>query len=272
MTSLKAQWQMAGSAAEAYERYAVRHLFRPLAERFLAEVPLRPGDSVLDLACGTGVLARLAAPRVAPTGRVVGIDLNEMMLAVARARSAEEGASILWKQGDAAALPFRDAQFEAVLCQQGLQFIADKPRALREMTRVTVPDGFVALAVFGEVNRYDAALAEGLDKYVGERIAKLSLGRFALSDPVELRSLVANAGLRSIEMRTIVLTRRVEPTQEWLLESTAGVPYGAEVAAMEATDRAAMMREIAGQLKDLWSGDYFAVPMDVHLVYAKKGD
>src|SRR2546423_7647865 len=100
MASLKEQWQVSGSAPESYEHYAVRQLFRDLAERLLAHVPLRPGDRVLDVACGTGIVARIAAPRVAPTGKVVGVDLNEAMLAVARARSAEEGTSIVWKQGD----------------------------------------------------------------------------------------------------------------------------------------------------------------------------
>jgi ubiquinone/menaquinone biosynthesis C-methylase UbiE len=269
MATLKEQWQVSGSAPESYERYAVGKLFRQLAERLLADVPLWPGHRVLDVACGTGIVARRAARRVAPSGKVVGLDLNEGMLAVARARSAEEGTSIVWKQGDAAALPFADSEFDVVLCQQGLQFVPDKLRALREMCRVAVPGGVVALAVFGEVNRFNAALAEALARYAGERIAKLSLAPFALGDQAILRSLLGQAGLRSIEIQTTVLTRRVEPTQEWLLECTAGVPYAAEVAAMEPSARAAMVREIAAKLKDLWTTDCFAVPMDVHLAHAR---
>jgi ubiquinone/menaquinone biosynthesis C-methylase UbiE len=270
MVTLREQWQVSGSAAESYERFAVGRLFRRLAERFLEGVPLQPGDRVLDVACGTGIVARVAAPRVAPSGKVVGLDLNEGMLAVARACSPEEGTSIAWKQGDATALPFADAEFDVVLCQQGLQFVPDKARALAEMHRVVAPGGVVALAVFGAVNRFDGALAEALATHVDEKVAKLSLARFALGDLGALRPLLEKAGLHSIDVRTVAITRHVLPTQEWLLECSAGVPFGADIAAMEAPARAAMVREIAAKLKDLWVADRFEVPTDVHLVYARR--
>src|SRR5512134_852432 len=268
MVTLREQWQVSGSAAESYERFAVGRLFRQLAERFLEGVPLKPGDRVLDVACGTGIVARVAAPRVAPTGKVVGLDLNEGMLAVARACSAEEGTSIAWQQGDATALPFADAEFDVVLCQQGLQFVPDKARALAEMQRVVAPGGVIALAVFAAVNRFDGALAEALARHMDDKVAKLSLARFALGDLGALRPLLEQAGLDSIDVRTVAITRQVLPTQEWLLECSAGVPFGADIAAMEASARAAMVREIAAKLKDLWVADRFEVPTDVHLVYA----
>jgi ubiquinone/menaquinone biosynthesis C-methylase UbiE len=270
MITLREQWQVSGSAAESYERFAVGRLFRQLAERFLEGVPLKPGDRVLDVACGTGIVARVAAPRVAPSGKVVGFDLNEGMLAVARACSAEEGTSIAWKQGDATALPFADGEFDVVLCQQGLQFVPDKARALAEMRRVVAPGGVIALGVFGAVNRFDGALAEALAEYVDDKVAKLSLARFALGDLGTLRPLLEQAGLDAIDVRTVAITRQVLPTQEWLLECSAGVPFGADIAAMEAPARAAMVREIAAKLKDLWVADRFEVPTDVHLVYARR--
>jgi ubiquinone/menaquinone biosynthesis C-methylase UbiE len=270
MATLREQWQVSGSGPEAYERFAVGRLFRQLAERFLEGISLRPGHRVLDVACGTGIVARVAAPRVVPSGDVVGLDLNEGMLAVARACSAEEGTSIAWKQGDATALPFADAEFDVVLCQQGLQFVPDKARALAEMHRVVAPGGVVALALFGAVNRFDGALAEALAEYVDDKVAKLSLARFALGDLGTLRPLLEQAGLDSIDVRTAAITRHVLPTQEWLLECSAGVPFGADIAAMEAPARAAMVREIAAKLKDLWVVDRFEVPTDVHLVYARR--
>jgi ubiquinone/menaquinone biosynthesis C-methylase UbiE len=270
MVTLREQWQVSGSGPESYERFAVGRLFRQLAERFLEGVSLQPGDRVLDVACGTGIVARVAAPRVAPSGRVVGLDLNEGMLAVARACSVEEGTSIAWKQGDATALPFADAEFDVVLCQQGLQFVPDKARALAEMHRVVAPGGVVAVAVFGAVNRFDGALAEALAEYVDDKVAKLSLARFGLGDLGTLRPLLEKAEFDSIDVRTVAITRQVLPTQEWLLECSAGVPFGTGIAAMEAPARAAMVREIAAKLKDLWVADRFEVPTDVHLVYARR--
>ena len=94
---------------------------------------LRPGERVLDVACGTGVVARLAAQQVGTAGQVTGVDLNAGMLAVARALSPPPGATITWVEGSAVAIDLADVQFDVVLCQQGLQFFPDQPAALWEM-------------------------------------------------------------------------------------------------------------------------------------------
>ena len=130
------RWQVSGNAAELYERYIVSRLHEPLAREILADVPLGAGDRVLDVACGTGIAARLAASRVLPGGSVVGLDMNVGMLAMARACSEQEELNIEWRQDEANALPFDDASFDVVLCQQGLQFFPDKAgRAPRNAAR-----------------------------------------------------------------------------------------------------------------------------------------
>jgi SAM-dependent methyltransferase len=135
-----------GSAAETYERYMVPAIFGPWAEDLLALAMPTPGERVLDVACGTGVVARLVAQRVAPTGTVVGFDLNPGMLAVARTLPLPQGAKIEWREGNVSAMPFPDASFDLTLCQQGLQFFPDRSAALREMRRVLAPRGRLALA------------------------------------------------------------------------------------------------------------------------------
>lgn len=266
----QARWQLSGNEPESYELYKVPRLFGPLARLFLAPIPLRAGERVLDVACGTGVVARHAAPRVAPSGKVVGLDVNEGMLAVARAHAPEDGVPIEWKQGDAAALPFADGAFDVVLCQQGLQFFADKSRALREMHRVLVPGGMLALNVWGKASRYNVALAEALTRYHDASVANRSLVPFALADPQAVRTLVMDAGFSEIEIRTDIVIRRVHPSQEWLLQDTAGLPYATAIDGMDPAARAAMVREIGAKLKEFWDRDSFAVPTDVHLVYAQK--
>ena len=79
------------------------------------------GSACSDVACGTGVVARYAAPLVGPTGRVVGLDRNAEMLTLARAMPQHAGVTIAWQEGNATALPFPDASFDLVCCQQGLQ-------------------------------------------------------------------------------------------------------------------------------------------------------
>ena len=96
-----------------------------------------PGKRVLDVACGTGIVARKAAGLVGPGGRIAGLDLNEGMLRVARECAGREGATAIeWYHGDVSRMPFSSGEFDTVLCQQGLQFFPDKAAALREMNRV----------------------------------------------------------------------------------------------------------------------------------------
>jgi SAM-dependent methyltransferase len=166
-------WQLAGSGPAQYERYQVPSLFQPLAERLLATVPLRTGERVLDVACGTGIVARLAAQPIGTTGLVTGVDLNPGMLEVARAHTPTSGAAVDWREGDAEALPCDDESYDVVLCQQGLQFFPDQPRALREMYRVLKSGGRVALNVWRglEHNPFNQAVAAGLARHVSAEAA-----------------------------------------------------------------------------------------------------
>src|ERR1700732_4783842 len=138
------QWQLTMEAAERYERYPARYILGPWAPLLVEAARLTAGERVLDIACGTGVVTRAAAKRVGPTGRIVGIDLNPGMIAVARSLPAPIGASIEWLERSALDLQLEDASFDVVLCQQGLQFFPDKTVALQEMRRVLDNGGRLA--------------------------------------------------------------------------------------------------------------------------------
>jgi SAM-dependent methyltransferase len=126
------------------------------APRVADAAGIRRGDRVLDVACGTGVLARVAAGRVAPHGAVTGLDLNPGMLDVA----ARLNPTIRWQQGSAQALPFPAESFEAVVSQFGLMFFPDPVEALREMMRVLAPGGRLAVAVWASLADTPAYAAE----------------------------------------------------------------------------------------------------------------
>ncbi len=130
------QWQLTMKAAELYERCPARYILGPWAPLLVEAARLAVGERVLDVACGTGVVARAAAERVGRGGRVVGIDLNPGMIAVAQSLPAIDGAPIEWLERSVLDLGLDDASFDVVLCQQGLQFFPDKTVALREMRRV----------------------------------------------------------------------------------------------------------------------------------------
>ena len=116
-------FQLAGSAPEAYERFIVQPITLSCTKDLLDLAEVKSGERVLDAACGTGIVARCVAEVVGAAGRVVGLDLNAGMLRTGQALpQSEEGASIEWRKGDAAAMPFSDAAFDVVICQQSLQF------------------------------------------------------------------------------------------------------------------------------------------------------
>jgi ubiquinone/menaquinone biosynthesis C-methylase UbiE len=261
------RWQISGNAAELYERYMVASMFEQLARQLLAHAPLAAGSRVLDVACGTGIVARLAAPRVAPGGTVTGVDLNAGMLAYARSAAQAAGLSIEWRQGDANDLRLPGSAFDLVFCQQGLQFFPDKAGALREMRRVLAPGGTIAIAVLGGPGPFIPLVAAGFERCGDAQLAKQCLAPYALADAQSLRALANEAGLHHARIRTESLTRRVEPTQQWLIRFSSGLPYGPAVAAMDPAARAEMVRVIAAGLKDYWDKDHFAVPQDNHLLY-----
>ena len=129
------QWHFAGSVPENYERYLVSTIFSPWAAHLADFAAPRLGEHVLDVACGTGIVARLVAGRVGPKGRVVGLDSSAAMLAEARSLSPISGTAVEWSEASALAIPFPETTFNLVLCQQGLQFFPDRPAALHEMHR-----------------------------------------------------------------------------------------------------------------------------------------
>ncbi|HEY5866977.1 MAG TPA: methyltransferase domain-containing protein [Candidatus Tectomicrobia bacterium] len=189
-------WQMASiSVAEARERYTMAAFGNAWAQTLVQLAAPGEGERVLDVACGTGVVARYAAPLVGPTGRVVGLDRNAEMLTLARAMPQLDGVTIVWRDGNATALPFPEANFDFVYCQQGLQYFPDRPAALQEMCRVLVPGGRLALGVWRGLAHqpFYTALAEALERSVGPEAATSLRAAFCLADADELRTLIAGA-------------------------------------------------------------------------------
>ena len=187
-------------AAEAYEELLVPALLRQWAPRVADAAGIRPGQRVLDVACGTGILAREAASRVGPTGRVTGIDASPGMIAVAR----RLGPAIEWRDGIAEALPYPDQAFDAVVSQFGLMFFTDRRQALAEMQRVLVPGGRLAVAVWGALEDIPAyaTLVKLVDEMAGRQAADALRAPFVLGSRQELAALCSSAGLRSAAIAT----------------------------------------------------------------------
>jgi SAM-dependent methyltransferase len=227
-------WQLASDTAAAYERHLVPVLFAPLADRLIERAAPRPDDRVLDLACGTGIVARRIAPRVRT---VTGLDLSDGMLAVARAADP----SIRWLEGDAAALPLADASVDLVLCQQGMQFFGDRAAVVRELGRVLAPGGrLVAAAWRAPVHNPGwLRLAEALDRHAGAEVGAAMRAPFALGGE-ELRAALL-AGFADVELRIEILPVRFPSAREMLLQEEASFPMEDEIAALSEAEHEALV-------------------------------
>jgi SAM-dependent methyltransferase len=193
MSTSAETFQLSLDAAEAYESKFVPALFGEWAPHLVDAAAVHPGQAVLDVACGTGVVARAAAQRLAGEGTVVGVDLNEAMLTVARRIASE----IDWRQGDACALPFPDASFDVVLCQAALMFFPEPAQALREMARVARDEGTVAVQVWASLDAQPAygPFVEVAARYAGPEAVSLLSAYWVLGDLDFVCSLLDAAGL-----------------------------------------------------------------------------
>jgi ubiquinone/menaquinone biosynthesis C-methylase UbiE len=229
-----------GTAAENYERYFVPAIGAPLAADLVELAALRRGERVLDVACGTGIVARQALERVGDGGLLVGTDINPGMLAVAR--TAAPGSN--WREANAEDLPFPDDAFDVVFCQLGLQFFADKPAAARELRRVLVPGGRLFVNVPGPTPRLFGELEEALARHLGSDVARFVRAVFSFHDPRELRELLSSAGFEQVKARPNLVTLRLAAPEDFLWQYLHSTPLGAAVAQLDEEVRAALQREV----------------------------
>ena len=215
--SANAQWQLSATAAELYQRIPARYILGPWAPLLVERAAVAPGERVLDVACGTGVVTRAAAECAGSGGHVAGIDLNPGMIAVARSLAPAAGAAIEWHEASAHALPFRNSHFDVVLCQQGLQFFPDKALALREMRRVLRHGGRLALSVWNDTGLYNTALGKALGVHLSHDVAiRFCASRKAPSGQ-ELQRLAADAGFAAIDLRIERMMINLPPVEIFAL-------------------------------------------------------
>ena len=244
---------LAGRGVEIYDEVMVPRMFEPWARLLVDRLEVAVGEAVLDVACGPGSVTRIVAARVGATGRVTGCDLSAPMLALARSKPAVPGhAAINYHQAPADRLPVPDGSYDAVTCQQGLQFFPDRPAALWEMRRALRPGGRVGIVVWTPIENSPPfeALADGVEEIAGAELAqRYRNGPFGLTDPGQLRGLLADAGFDDAQTSQDALPVNFEGAAQ-VVATLAVTPLAAEIHQLAADDRQRLVAAVARRTGD----------------------
>jgi len=258
--------------AEGYESYMVPALFRPWAARLVQAADPRPGESILDVGCGTGVVARHVASVLGGRGTVTGLDLSLNMLAVARAAATREGVAVEWREGRAEAMPFPGGSFDLVLCQFAVMFFGDRATALSECRRVLKDGGRLVLSVWQGLERHP--FYQHLHAAIERRLGISALAEiFALGDLGRLRALLREAGFRREEIESVSMTSSFPSPEAFLAGEievdTAAIP---SMQALTPAQRQEIVAAISGDmqapLREVTQAGHVVIPFHAHVARA----
>ena len=230
-------------AAESYQKFFVPAIGDPMANDLVTAAALAPGDRVLDVACGTGVVTRRAARDVGETGSVAGLDVNPGMLEVARTVTPKELA-IDWFETSAEAMPLPDRSFDVALCQMGLQFMPDKRRSLEEIRRILRPGGRLILNLPGPTPDLFSMLAGALERHIDPNCAGFVEVVFSLHDEAQLRTLMNEAGFADVAVEKARKVLDLPASQDFLRGYIQSTPLSGLVANASEQRRRALEEEV----------------------------
>ena len=245
-------------AAPVYDRYWQESL-EPAQKRLLDRAELRPGQRVLDVACGTGLVTVEAGRAVGASGAVVGTDLSDAMVAATREAAEREGlGNVEAERADAEALPGPDGAFDVALCALGLMYVPDPLQALREIHRVLRPEGRVVAAVWGKRDRCGwAEVFPIVDRRVKSDVCPMF---FHLGAEGALEHAFRKAGFTDVEGERISAVLRYESADDACGAAFAGGPAAMAYARFDEQARSEAHAEYLESISPYHDGSSYAVP------------
>jgi SAM-dependent methyltransferase len=252
-------WGSAASFPAVYEELNVPAFFVRFAERLVAAAALRPGERMLDVATGTGVVLREARARQPELGRLVGLDLGQAMLDIAREKLDRAEAELVL--GDATALPFEDGSFDVLTCQQGVQFFPDRPLALREFHRVLAPAGRVLVSCWADMASSHAH--DLIASVVAEHRPELepaARAPYQLPDPTALGNLLTEALFDGVAVERVELDAHFASPEALTRSYLQGTPIAIQLAEVSDEERDALAAAVTAAVRERF-GDDIASPM-----------
>lgn len=254
---------------ENYERYFVPAIGAPVAEDLIHHAELSPGERVLDVACGTGIVARLTSEQVGPGGTVTGLDINPGMLAVARSVTPRD-MSIEWYEANAEDMPLSDETFDVVLCQLGLQFMEDKPSALQEMRRVLVPGGRLILNVPGPAGKIFIDFAKAMERNISPEAARFVNHVFSLHNIDEIQQLMSKVGFNEIAVQANNKPLCLPSSREFMWQYIQSTPLAEIILNTDNKTRIALEREVVKKWQNFEEDDSLKYKQRIVVASARK--
>lgn len=264
-------FQLSGNAAAIYEEQKVPAIFRPLALATLDAVPIGDDDRVIDVACGTGIVGREILQHLGPAGRVVGVDLNDGMIGIARSLTQADAARCAWHVSDVTSMPFEAETFTLAVCQQGLQFFPDEDGALREIRRVLRPSGRIAITVWAGASDFFKSLAGAISRHVGEDAAQKSLAPFQYQGMATLPDRLSGMGFEQVDVTPLSVDRVLYDPAEAIPKEILGNPVGPAVSAQGEAVMNRIVSEVIEELSAAVDGATLTAPQRANLVTAIVG-
>jgi len=258
------------TAGEAYEKHLVPGMFARWTERAIHLAALKPGERVVDVACGTGVGARSAAKKVGRSGKVVAVDLDAGVVEVTRRLAQAEGVAIECHCASALEMPLPDAAFDAALCLQGIQFFPDRMAGFAEIRRVLKPSGRLVATLWGLIaeNKGHEAIVRALESQKADASAAKKACSFA--DPAEIRNTAVHAGFGSVELLTEDAVTEYASFDSFMEGFTVGSPSTRRAIQLLPDDgRERFVSDVRNALAQYIVGGRLEYPMRTHIVVAR---
>lgn len=243
-----------GTGAENYQRYFVPAIATPVSADLLRTANLQPGERVLDVACGTGVVTRLAAEQVGPAGSVTAVDIAPDMIEVAKSVPCPPGSPIEWQVGDATSLQLPDNSFDVVLCQMGLMFVPDRVAALVEMRRVLSAGGRLVVNTPGRIQPTFELMEQAIVDHISPELGGFVRAVFSIHDPQALATLFREAGLEDVGSAESTVRLHLPPPAEFLWQYINLTPMGPFVAQAPEEAQLAMERQVVDSWQPYLAG------------------
>jgi ubiquinone/menaquinone biosynthesis C-methylase UbiE len=254
--------QFSGFIPAAYDRYLGPLLFQPYAEDLAARLQPEEYSSVLELACGTGILTRALRTKLPSTVKLIATDLNEPMFRNAAAKFAESEA-VQWLQADACSLPFGDGMFDAVVCQFGIMFVPDKALCAREARRVLKPGGLFLFNVWDamEHNQLGQVTHQTITSYFEKDPPAFYEVPFGYHDRDEIKRVLEEAGFREVHTEVVAKVSGRSRAEDAAIGLVQGNPVAVAITERDPSLLQVITHAVAGAIKNRFGESNIRVPM-----------